>query len=1305
MKARTLPIFTGFLFLLGFASAVTPPGPEEGTGPNRAEIVLNGVWRFQPAAPTTSPDPAHWGEFCVPGSWIGDWRIRLPRDPVARGTNEAWKKLGAATTAGWYERSFTVPGAWKSGAIVLRFDRIGTDALVWINHQPAGRIDHMGGEIEIGKWVKPGTEAVVRVLVVASKPEWKDFSFTKPAVPANDGGCASKGITGDVVLVRRPAGPRIDHVAVRTSVAKAELAVVVELADAAKSEGKELDLVAEVFGAADGKKVAAFRSKAVVEAGGRIRAAWPWPDARRWDIDDPFLHRLELHISGDGFADGFTVLRFGFREFRVEGRDLFLNGKLIRLRPGEVSAASNEALIRADIARRREMGHNILEIWPQNIRERGFTHFWPLYARTASREGMLLMMPTVRVNDFMPRAEKGLAEWIGLAKADWRKYVNEPSVVIMVPSGNMVWLAADQNPRWLGRSDVPAMHEYQERDWKRMDEVNAMLREMDPTRPVMHHQGGPRSDIAASNVYLNFAPLQEREEWLSAWADRSIASVQPFSAIEFGTPMDCSVMRNRNGFGNSYSSEALMTEFCAIYLGPVAYTMETEAYRREMLVKDFRGPDPTSGAPRWLLRQNPPALVAAPAFQELQKLFQSNTSRSWRTWGLSGGMLPWNEGFAHRRKSYDEAPVEFVPGSRGSYFPRLRKAELASSFQDPSYEEHPVFGTQAGTNQPTLAWIAGAKDRWTEKGHHFRTGETVAKSLVLINDSRHDRNFRARWEWRAGGQVLATGQHEGQLAVGEILKHPVTVAAPEVARKTDLVLRAEVDLGGTSHTDEFAFRVWPAVDRPKADDLTLLDPVGRTAALLKRTPDDVGATCRTVVVVGREALSSGGLGPDLMEGLEKHVCEGGTLIVMSQSPEWMQRWWGFRTSRHVARRVWPVRDDHPLWQGLDEKDFRDWRGAGTLVEARPDHDPRMPVRFLFHWGNQGSVSCAAVEKPHLSGWIPLLQCEFDLQYSPLMELRRGKGRAILCLLDLEDQAPVDPAAAALLARLLDYARQPVPLRAPLDGLASNDFPPRIASEPTLAAPLADAQARLRDPSAGPLPEAVQALRPLHTLADKKPWLRFPRWRLTRVEHQLRANAGEDLPADSRFFHPRCDTLDLSGLWQMRPITRPNAGSGKPLPDPGLNDYQRSLCQSNFDARLFLDEWMPESMLDDLDGDAILRRTIDLPPHWAGKPLRLELGKLQCSAIIFFNGEVVSGPAPVADGTLIVCEVPAASVTAGPATVALRLWDGSGPGGFVMPASTRLTISLRDAPPAAPLYHPDYRNDFKDGDEPYRYFRW
>ncbi len=101
----------------------------------------------------------------------------------------------------------------------------------------------------------------------------------------------------------------------------------------------------------------------------------------------------------------------------------------------------------------------------------------------------------------------------------------------------------------------------------------------------------------------------------------------------------------------------------------------------------------------------------------------------------------------------------------------------------------------------------------------------------------------------------------------------------------------------------------------------------------------------------------------------------------------------------------------------------------TLVEAKPDYrqpgvsreSNNMPT-WGWRWGTRGTVSSAPVEKPHQSGWRPLLECEFDLAYSPLMELDFGKGKIVLYTLDLEDNALMDPAAGKLAANLFSWIR-------------------------------------------------------------------------------------------------------------------------------------------------------------------------------------------------------------------------------------------------------------------------------------------
>jgi beta-galactosidase len=75
--------------------------------------------------------------------------------------------------------------------------------------------------------------------------------------------------------------------------------------------------------------------------------------------------------------------------------------------------------------------------------------------------------------------------------------------------------------------------------------------------------------------------------------------------------------------------------------------------------------------------------------------------------------------------------------------------------------------------------------------------------------------------------------------------------------------------------------------------------------------------------------------------------------------------------------------------------------------------------YGFRVGARNSVSSAAWEKPHRSGWTPILEGEFDLAYSPLMELTLEKGLVVLCSLDVEGRN--EPVARMLTQRVVDYA--------------------------------------------------------------------------------------------------------------------------------------------------------------------------------------------------------------------------------------------------------------------------------------------
>jgi hypothetical protein len=69
-------------------------------------------------------------------------------------------------------------------------------------------------------------------------------------------------------------------------------------------------------------------------------------------------------------------------------------------------------------------------------------------------------------------------------------------------------------------------------------------------------------------------------------------------------------------------------------------------------------------------------------------------------------------------------------------------------------------------------------------------------------------------------------------------------------------------------------------------------------------------------------------------------------------------------------------------------------------------------------------------------------------------------------------------------------------------------------------------------------------------------------------------------------------------------------------------------------------------------------------------------------------------------------IPANLVKEGRNVISVRVWDRYGGGGFTSGEANALLLqSAREQAKAPGFYHPDYREDWELGDEPYRYYNW
>jgi hypothetical protein len=170
------------------------------------------------------------------------------------------------------------------------------------------------------------------------------------------------------------------------------------------------------------------------------------------------------------------------------------------------------------------------------------------------------------------------------------------------------------------------------------------------------------------------------------------------------------------------------------------------------------------------------------------------------------------------------------------------------------------------------------------------------------------------------------------------------------------------------------------------------------------------------------------------------------------------------------------------------------------------------------------------------------------------------------------------------------------------------------------------------------------------------------------------------------------------------------------PDPGITPQALKLVATEADESEMQNTEVPMSPLDKLfiqlqtnDGEAVLRKTININDNMLGKDLVLNLGVIDDFDNTYFNGQLVGytdSKTPENWSFSRFYTVPAKLVKKGKNVIAIRLFDWYGGGGmFISPLKREITLKPEDIKKPVGLYNLDYRPDFDLGDNPFRYFRW
>lgn len=946
----------------------------------RAVLELGGTWLVKPAeSPEKLPDDGDWGRAkAVLAQKFRDnidssgtsWKDR-PRREIHRL---------------WYRTSPDIPVEWKGRVTLLELDRIDGDAIVFVNGRRIGEVLNPTGTIRLGG-LKPGKRNVIDIYLARdyfgiSRPFEKDYMNYAARGPLGRNLPMERwpfGITAPARLRSVPADVRIDGAAVVTSVRDRKLTLNLELeSDAARSVFAGAEILTP-----EGKTAFRIPDRELSLKSGKNEAALSstWRNPRLWELEDGYCYTAVVTLkTKDGrLLDRLEPFRFGFREIGTDGNRVLLNGHPVRFR---MHSVGNDSLDRM-------LGVNTIEVQPNATMFYCDWFTWSYYTHEwldgLDDRGIFCLLPVPSVsnarNSFLS-SEPMRREYERQVKLWLKRYRNHPSIIAWVPSMNVVTSRANihadgmGDPSKLGSSEVATMVKL----------ALELLKREDPTRLTFGHGDGALGDIASSNLYLNFVPLQEREEWPSDWAKKN---QMPYMAVEFGQPCTINYWKG---------PRFLLTEYMAMYLGQRAYSSESPEGLARIV------PAPVKNMYNNWFQVD---VRHYPAFYEFEGLFMRNTNRAWRAWGVTGW---YNWDF--------DIGFGLPPGVKPRMFGFYRN--MKEVFPHRPAWVTPRFDYVAETSAPLLAYIAGFPAH-TEKSHSFFSGETVKKQVAVVWDGPGVREVKIAWRALSGGKTFAKGAEALTLNPGDIRFIPFSFEVPQVAGRTEGAVEMRLSGAGVADvTDRLPLEFRPASRLPaKGVKIQLLDPRGKSRPWLEK----LGAECVPLaegtkpdpalpLVIGREALSELRKLPfapaDVEAGLR-------VLFLEQQPADWELL--GFRSIETMPRYVFPRSFSEPLFDGMAQADFINWRGTPDLLPekkwARSYDFYRAPK-----WTNTHAIASVALETPGVTGFESLAGCEFDLAYSALLRIRHGKGAIWYSTFEFTANAGSDPAAMEFAVRLL-----------------------------------------------------------------------------------------------------------------------------------------------------------------------------------------------------------------------------------------------------------------------------------------------
>lgn len=273
----------------------------------------------------------------------------------------------------WYYKSFFLPAELSDKVLRISFDAVNYRCEVWVNGYPVGT--HEGGytgfDFDMTAFVKFGEENDISVRVITplitrdviidglardDAPHWR--------------GAIAGGIWQDV-RIKISGVLYMDEIFIQPHIQGGTIDVSVNIVNMSlKTHSSTLSAAISPW-RGDGDNGSSDYCIDIEPGENAFTFTHHMGDFKLWSCDSPYLYILDLGISAGEEPSEIKSIRFGMREFTIEGTSFILNGEKIILKgafyeglyPHSLAYPRDLEVLRKTLEHSKDAGLNVIRPW------------------------------------------------------------------------------------------------------------------------------------------------------------------------------------------------------------------------------------------------------------------------------------------------------------------------------------------------------------------------------------------------------------------------------------------------------------------------------------------------------------------------------------------------------------------------------------------------------------------------------------------------------------------------------------------------------------------------------------------------------------------------------------------------------------------------------------------------------------------------------------------------------------------------------------------------------------------------------